>query len=445
MADSIRIGGGSAYVNDRRDAAVALAERGGIDAMLMDMLAERTLAMLQSDKRQGKPGYWPSLDARFRELLPVCARNGVKLLTNGGGAAPRAAAELACRIARERGLAGLKVAYVGGDDVTELVKQRDPVLLETGRPLSHLQSPVICANAYLGATAIAAAIRAGADVVVTGRVTDSALAVGPAMAKLGWREDDAEAMAAGVLAGHLLECGAQATGGYFAEPGLKEVPGMEDLGFPIAELHADRSITVSKTPGTGGRVDRHTVIEQMLYEMHDPSAYLTPDATLDVTGVEVTDDGPDRVRLTGVRGRPAPDTLKVLVGIDNGWLAEAEMSYCGINADARVALAAEIVARRVARDPELKDHPLRIDRIGVDSLWPGEPRTGGLRDVRLRVAARLPSRETAERLINEVDALYVNGPAGGGGGRSAMRATIRTVTAFLPRSDVPPEWQILEA
>src|SRR5947208_4145606 len=319
--DAIRNGGGSGFLNDRVDAALELVERGSIDVLMMETLAERTLALLHVARRKGGKGYWESFEGRLEVLLPAMAKHQTKFVTNAGGAAPLECARMVARLARERGIT-LKVAAVTGDDVTDLVRASDPVLAETREPVSKLGTDIICTNAYLGADAIAAAYAAGADVIVTGRVTDSALALGPIMAALGWQADDNDAMACGVLAGHLLECGGQATGGYFAEPGLKDVPDVDRIGFPIAEIRDDRSITITKPPGSGGRLDRHTLTEHILYEMHDPGAYLTPDVALDVTGVDLTETAPDEVRLTGARGKQRPATLKVLVGVDSGVLAE---------------------------------------------------------------------------------------------------------------------------
>ena len=443
QTDRIRLGGGSAFFNDRLDAALELVEAGDIDVLMIETLAERTLALLHAAKRAGGSGYWDKLSDRLQVLLPACAKHGTKFVTNGGGAAPEACAAMIARLARENGLA-MKVAAVTGDDVTELVRASDPILLETGEPFSKLGTGIISTNAYLGADAIAAAYAAGADVIVTGRVTDSALALGPIMATLGWKADDMDAMACGVLTGHLLECGGQATGGYFAEPGLKDVPDVDRIGFPIAEVRGDRSITITKPPGSGGRIDRHTIVEQILYEMHDPAAYITPDVTLDVTGLDLAETGAQEVRLSGARGHARPDTLKVLVGVDSGVLAEIEISYGGINADKRARLAADIIRKRAARNPMLGNQTIQYDLIGVNSVWP-EDGTQPVRDVRLRVAARVPDQRAAGELITEVESLYVNGPAGGGGVRFATRPTIRTYTAFVPRADVTPRWTFVGA
>lgn len=449
----MRLGGGAAFINDRLDAAVALVERGDIDMLMLDTLAERTLAMLYAAHRSGKPGYWEALPARLAALLPACRRHGTVLVSNCGGIAPDITARMVHDVARSSGalsigVGPLRVATVSGDDVAASIAALDPVLSETGEKLSRLDAPVIAANAYLGADAIADAYAGGADVILTGRVTDSALALGPLMATFGWRADQHDALATGVLAGHLLECGGHLTGGYFAEPGLKDVPGLDDLGFPIAEVAADLSITLTKTPGTGGRIDRHTVTEQILYEMHDPANYITPDVCLDITALRLEQVAPDVVRLTGARGHPRPETLKVLIGVDNFVLVEAEISYAGINAEARARLARDILERRFARSP-LANCAFRYDLIGIDSLWPAtldpKPTGGDHRDLRLRVAARVPDREAAELVVTEVEALYVNGPAGGGGVRSSHRPTIRTYTAFIERAAAPPVCRFVAA
>ena len=445
LRKGLRIGGGSAFFNDRLDAALELVEQGDLDVLMIETLAERTLALLQGARRSGQPGYFPRLRERLETLLPACAHHRVALVSNGGGADPAAAAAMACEVARGAGLSDLKVAAILGDDVAEQIRALDPVVVETGEPVSRQAQPILSANAYLGAAGIAEACAAGADVVLTGRVTDSALALGPLQAHFGWGRYELDALACGVMAGHLLECGGQATGGYFAEPGLKEVPDLDRLGFPIAEVSADLSIGLGKPAGTGGRVDRHTVTEQLLYEIHDPARYLTPDVTLDLTDVTIAQTGTDAVRLTGARGHAPPGTLKVLLGVDGGTLVEIEISYAGIGARGRAQLAAEIVRRRIARTA-LAGHRVRFDLIGIDSLWPGKAEADPApMEIRLRVAARLPDMGLAERLVTEVESLYVNGPSGGGGVRFSLRPTIQTLTAFIPAGAASARCVWLEA
>ena len=443
QTDRIRLGGGSAFFNDRLDAALELVETGDIDVLMIETLAERTLALLHAAKRAGGSGYWDKLADRLQVLLPACAKHGTKFVTNGGGAAPEACAAMIARLARERGLT-MKVAAVTGDDVTELVRASDPILLETGEPFSKLGTDIISTNAYLGADAIAAAYAAGADVIVTGRVTDSALALGPIMATLGWAADDLDAMACGVLTGHLLECGGQATGGYFAEPGLKDVPDLDRIGFPIAEVRGDRSITITKPPGSGGRIDRHTIVEQILYEMHDPAAYITPDVTLDVTDLDLAQD---RHRSSEAQRRARACAARHAEGA-----GRRRQRRAGRDRDllwrhqCRQARAARSRHHRQARgaqpDARQPDDPVRPDRREQRVAGRGER---PVRDVRLRVAARVPDQRAANELITEVESLYVNGPAGGGGVRFATRPTIRTYTAFVPRADVTPRWTFVDA
>lgn len=441
MAGPLRVGGGSAFFNDRLDAALELVEHGRIDVLMVETLAERTLAVLQAARGSGQPGHFPRLRQRLQTLLPACRSRGTRLVSNGGGADPLGAVRVARDVAAEEGLAGTVVAAVLGDDVAALVREADPVLVETGERISCLPGPIVSANAYLGAAPIAEACRAGAHVVMTGRVTDSALALGPLQAHFDWTALDA--LACGVVAGHLLECGGQATGGYFADPGVKEVPGLDRLGFPIAEVSEDLAVRIGKPPGTGGRIDRHVITEQLLYEVHDPARYVTPDVVLDLTGVELEQEGPEQIRLTGIRGHPPPDTLKVLIGVAGGQHVEAEISYAGPGAEGRARLAAEIVDRRLART-KLRDVGVRYDLMGLNALaLPGAPPTS-LQEVRLRVAARCPDVEGAELLVTEVESLYVNGPAGGGGVRFSIRPAVRTLTAFLPAADVVPRVEYLE-
>ena len=297
---------------------------------------------------------------------------------------------------------------------------------------------MVSANAYLGAEAIADAIRQGADIVVCGRVADPSLVLGPALAHFGWPMDDWDRLAGGTMAGHLLECGAQVSGGYYADPGFKDVPGLASIGFPIAEIHADGSCIVGKPPATGGRIDEHTVKEQLLYEVHDPAGYVTPDVIADISSATVTEVGSDRVQLAGVRGHARPAELKVNVCYENGWLAEGEISYAGARAESRARLAADILRERLAGLGKL-----RVDLVGVLSIFGDD---GGLalsrlgpgqgRDVRLRVAINHMDRNAAERLTREVNALYTCGPAGGGGVRSSLRPRLGLDSTTIARDRV---------
>ena len=444
--EALAIGGGAGFSGDRTDAAGpvvdTLVARGGPAALIFETLAERTLAAAQIARRQNPAsGYEPQLDRFVGPILKSCVERRIPIVGNFGAANPRAAAQRLHALARELGLRALRVGVVEGDDLSD---ERGRALLaeylpEEGREL-------VSANVYQGAKPIADALRAGAQVVVTGRVADPSLAVGPAMAHYGWAEDDWPTLGRATMAGHLLECGAQVTGGYFADPGFKDVPDLANVGFPIAEVAADGSFTIAKAASTGGLVDARTVKEQLLYEVHDPAAYLTPDVVADISEAEVRELGPDRVAVTGVRGHRRPDTLKVNAWFDGGWLGEAEISYAGRNAEARARLAAAIVRERIGDALDV-----RFDLIGVLSLFAddrgrmlAERPPGDARDVRLRAAAVHADRARVERLLAEVTTLYTCGPAGGGGVRTSLRSRLSTVSCFVPRERVPARFEILE-
>jgi hypothetical protein len=317
---TLAVGCGAGFSGDRTDAALpvvrTLIERGGPAAIMFENLAERTLAHQQLIRRaHPESGYEPLLELELRPILADCVQHGITIVGNFGAANPQGAALAIARLAAELGLPPLKVALVRGDDLSD---GRGRAVVRQHLGVDFDDERFVCANAYQGAFEIAQAIEAGAQVVVTGRVADPSLALGPAIAHYGWSRSDWDRLAGATMAGHLLECGAQVTGGYFADPGRKEVPGLEDLGFPIAEIFPDGSCIVSKASGTGGLVDVRTVKEQLLYEVHDPAAYITPDVVADITEATVVQLGPDRVRLAGVRGHPRTATLKVLAYFDGG-------------------------------------------------------------------------------------------------------------------------------
>lgn len=431
------IGNGAGFSGDRLDVARPVVEtliaRGGPAAMTFETLAERTLALgVLARRGDAAMGYEPMLIPLLRPVLGLCLAHRIPIIGNFGAANPRGAAAAIIRLAAELGLRPPRVAVVEGDDVAALLDEPSVVWPE-GRPAGE----IVAANAYLGAAPIAEALAMGAEVVVTGRVADPALALGPLLHHFGWRADDA--LAAGILAGHLLECGAQVTGGYFADPGVKDVPGMERLGFPIAEVEEDGTVVITKADGTGGLVDRRTVTEQLLYEIHDPAAYLTPDVTLDLSGVTVAEDGPNRVRVAGARGHPAPETLKATVSLAGGFLGEGEITYAGPNAAARARLAADTLRRRLSSNSV----SARIDILGLQAVFDSDDAArGGAAgpdgEFRVRLAAASPDRAAAEAAAREVLHLYCTGPAGGGGVRVSVTPRIVTTSALIPRALVTP-------
>jgi len=436
---TIRIGCGAGYSGDRIEPAVELAEKGGIRYLVFECLAERTIAIAQQAKMKDPgAGYDALLAARMEACLPSCRRNGVRIITNMGAANPAAGARRIGDVATRLGIKGLKIAAVTGDDVLELTRQHDPVILETGRRVSQLGDCLVSANAYLGADAIVEALKNGADVVITGRVADPSLFLAPLIAEFDWQPDRLDLLGQGTVLGHLLECAGQVTGGYFADPGFKNVPDLARLGFPIAEVREDGSFVVTKVPGSGGMVTAATCKEQLLYEIHDPSSYITPDVVADFTGVRVAETGKDRVAITGGNGRPRTKTLKVSIGYRDGFIGEGQISYAGPGAVERGKLALEIVAERLKLTCVPFDK-IRYDLIGVNSLH-GDNRSAGHDpyEVRVRVAGRTSSMVEAVRIGNEVETLYTNGPAGGAGAWKSAREVVAMVSALLPRSMVSP-------
>lgn len=448
-----RIGSGAGFSGDRIDAPqsvvaeIAAAGQGG--AVIFETLGERTLALGQIAKRRDpESGYEPLLEDLLEPVLAQCVAAGIVVVGNFGAANPPAAAAAIHKLAARLGLGALRIAVVGGDDLAGRIDLADTQRWEGDGRLPALDGDVIAVNAYLGAAAIADAIRAGAQMVVTGRVADPALALGPLVAHFGWDWDDLDRIAAGTLVGHLLECGAQVSGGFFADPGLKNVPDAADIGFPIAEVEPDGSFVITKSEGTGGLVDLRTVKEQLLYEIHDPAAYLTPDVTLDITEVELVQLGPDRVRVTGARGHAAPPTLKATVSYYGDWLGEAEISYAGPNALARARLAIETINERLRRRGLPVRH--RADIVGTVSAFDSDAGTlradfdgPGSGDYRVRFAFGAASQREVERAVSEVGALYCCGPAGGGGVRHSVRPRVRTLSHLVPRDLVRPSFHFV--
>jgi hypothetical protein len=352
-----------------------------------------------------------------------------------GAANPRAAAARTAEIARELGLPGLKIAAVEGDDVLEMLLAGDYRIEDNGQPVATLGQRIVSANAYLGAQPLADALAAGADIVITGRVADPALVLAPLVHEFGWNMDDWDRLGQGTLVGHLLECAGQVTGGYYADPGRKDVPGLARLGFPIAEVAEDGTVVITKVAGSGGMVTAGTCTEQLLYEIHDPAAYVTPDVVADFSGARIVEEGPDRVRISGGRGRARPASLKVTIGYIDSYLGEGQISYAGPGAVARGRLAIEIVEERLrligARHTELRCELIGMNAISGRMAVPDaacEPN-----EVRVRIAARADTLQDATVIGNEVEALYTCGPAGGGGAVKSARQLVSVLSALLPR------------
>ena len=434
---SLRIGAGAGFADDRIEPAVAMAEASAVDYLVFECLAERTVAReVQARHADPDAGFNPHLRARMQAVLPAVVRNKIRIVSNMGAANPAAAARATVEVADNLGLSGLRAAAVTGDDVTEAVRARAGlVLTESGDPVESILPHIVSANAYLGADAVLAGLATGADVVLTGRVADPSLFLAPAMHHFGWGAADLDRIAAGTIMGHLLECAAQLTGGCFADPTRpeKQVPGMDNIGNPIAFIGADGALDLTKLAGTGGRLDRRTATEQLLYEVHDPARYITPDCILDMTGVDLTETGPDRVRVTGARADGPPEQIKVLIAYTEGYIGEGQVGYAGIGAVERARLAAQVVQDRLRRRGFSYDE-IRIDLIGCTSLHGAASGRSDPYEVRLRVAARCSDRAAAAAVGFEVRAMHVNGPTGGGGGSVAsVRDVMAVQSVLIPR------------
>jgi hypothetical protein len=444
---TVRIGAGAGFSGDRIEPAVELAEKGGLDYLVFECLAERTIALAQQARmKDPAAGYDPLLEDRMRAVLRPCRAKEVRIITNMGAANPVAAARKVAEIARELGIRGLRVAAVLGDDVLDVVRGGDWPLDELGQPVSALGNRLLSANAYLGAGPIVEALAGGADVVVTGRAADPAMFLAPQVHALGWSMSDWARLGRGTVVGHLLECAGQVTGGYFADPGYKDVADLARLGFPLAEVAEDGTAVITKVPGSGGRVTEATCKEQLLYEVHDPARYLQPDVVADFSAVSATEVGPDRVQVEGGDGQPRTGTLKVSVGYLDGYIGEGQISYAGPGAVARGRLALAIVAERM-KLTGLACREVRYDLIGVDSILGLALSEAGPEptEVRVRVAGRTDSLADAIRLGNEVESLYLNGPASGGGAVKSAREVVAIASTLLPEELVRPSVQYLES
>ena len=431
----IRLGSGAGYSGDRIEPAVELAEKGDIQYLCFECLAERTIAIAQQAKmKDPSQGYDALLASRMEAVLPICHKKGIKIITNMGAANPRAGAAKIKQIAQKLNLSGLKIAAVSGDDVLQAVRMQDLTIEETGEKLSTIKGKLVSANAYLGAGPILEALQGGADIVITGRVADPALFIAPLAYEFGWSLEDWNLMGQATVIGHLLECAGQVTGGYFADPGFKDVPGVGHLGFPIAEVSADGSAVITKVASAGGMVTLATCKEQLLYEIHNPKTYYTPDVVADFTSVSMTQIAKDQVCVNGGTGAAKTGLLKVSLGYVDSYIGEGQISYAGPGAVNRGRLALDIVKERLAF-MGVKMQESRYDLMGVDALH-GDKLSAGHDpyEVRVRVTGRTESMQEAVRIGNEVETLYTNGPAGGGGAWKSAREVVAMVSVIVPAS-----------
>ncbi|MDT8339969.1 MAG: acyclic terpene utilization AtuA family protein [Longimicrobiales bacterium] len=446
--DLIRIASGQGFWGDDLEAPVRQVEGGPIDYLMMDYLAEVTMSIMQKQRaRDPSAGYARDFIPLMERILPACVQKGIRVVTNAGGVNPEGCAEALVEAGRRAGVAGrARVGRVEGDDILDrlddlLAQGHELNHMETGESLATIRDRVQSANVYIGAGPIVEALRLGADVIVTGRSTDTALTYGPMMHAFGWSPDDHDRIAAGVVAGHINECGAQSTGGNcLAE--WWSVPDMAAVGFPIIEARPDGSFVVTKHHGSGGRVTRRTVTEQIVYEMGDPGSYITPDVIADFTTIRLEEEGPDRVRVHGVKGGPRTDFLKVSIAYGDGWKATGTLTYAWPDAAAKAQAAARVLRERLDL-LGLHFDAVRTELVGWDSTHGhlAGPPPADLPEVELRIGVRGRDRAAVERFTREIAPLVLTGPpsvTGFAGGRPRVQEIMAYWPALIRREAVEP-------
>jgi hypothetical protein len=433
QANKVRIGCGAGFSGDRLEPAVILVEKGELDYLVLECLAERTIALAQKRKTTDPTqGYDPLLERRVELLLPLLIKNKVRLITNMGAANPIAGADKIIEIAKRLGVS-VKVAAVTGDDVFEYITG-DEIAMETKKTVSH-SGEIISANAYLGADALLPALEAGADIIITGRVADPSLFVAPLVHEFGWSLDDTDIIGKATVIGHLMECAGQITGGYFADPVKKPIENMNTLGHPFAYVYADGNATIGKVEGTGGSITLATAKEQLLYEVTNPHQYFTPDVIADFTSVSLQQPAINRIDVKGGGGIKKPQTLKVSLGYKAGFIGSGEITYAGAHSLERAQLAGETIKQRLND----KFPGLELDYIGHTSVHPSSlAENYKPYEVRLRVAGRANTENEAAIIGEEVEALYTNGPAGGGGARKYTNEVIGIISTLIDRNKIQP-------
>jgi len=447
-ARTVRVAAGQGFWGDWLEAPVRQVRGGPIDYLMMDYLAEVTMSIMQKQKsRDPRLGYARDFVPLMERILPDLAERGIKVTSNAGGVNPRACAEAVRESARKLGLASrVPIGLVSGDDILprldELLAKGHALRdLDTGRPLSDVRARVLSANAYLGMAPIVTALQRGAQVVITGRVTDTGLTLGPLFHEFGWAADDWDKVAAGTVAGHIIECGAQASGGNLLK-GWRSVKGLENPGFPIVEADPDGSFIVTKHPGTGGVVSVASVTEQLVYEMGDPHTYITPDGIADFTTIRLQQAGKDRVRVSGIRGRARTDMLKVSIAYFYGYKAVGTLVYSWPDAYEK-ARAADRVLRARLRDLGLEFEQILTEFVGVDATHGplAGPPNPDIPEVQLRVGVRSEHKAAVERFTREIAPLVLTGPpsvTGFAGGRPEVQEVVAYWPALIDRREIEP-------
>jgi hypothetical protein len=448
----IRIGNGHGFWGDLPDGPVRLATEGPLDYLTMDYLAEVTMSIMQKQRaRNPESGYARDFIQVMEQVLPVCRDRGLRVVTNAGGVNPLGCAHAVVAAARRLGITGLKIGVVRGDDILGRLEEfaaagETLANMDTGEPLTSVHGRVTSANVYFGAAPIVEALGAGCQVVLTGRVTDTALVLGPMIHEFGWSMTDYDRLAAGIIAGHIVECGAQCTGGNF-QGGWREVADFAGIGFPILEAEPDGTFVVTKHAGTGGLVDLRTVKEQLLYETGDPKGYITPEVIADFTSIRLSPDGPDRVRVVGARGGPPTPFYKVSLSYSDGYKCIGELTYGWPDALDK-ARAADGILRERLRRLGLDFEAIHTEYVGYGACHgPLAHPIDEPNEVVLKVGVRTPNRAAGERFGREFIALLLTGPptvTGFGDGRPRPSEVIAYWPALLPKTRVAPVVEIEE-
>ena len=454
MKDKVRIAAGQGFWGDLPDAPVRQVEEGPIDYLMLDYLAEVTMSIMQKQRaRDPKAGYARDFVPLMKKILPACVARDIKVTANAGGVNVAGCAEAVREVARELGLTGkVKIGLVSGDDI---MNRLDDLLargielrnMDTGEPLSTVRDQIQSANAYLGAAPIVEALKQSARVVITGRATDTGLTLAPLMHEFGWASDDWDKLAAGTIAGHIIECGAQCSGGN-CQFEWQAIPDLADVGFPIAEGSPDGTFVITKHDRTGGRVNVASIKEQLVYEMGDPHEYITPDCVADFTTIRLADDGIDRVRVFGIRGRRATEFLKVSISYSAGYKAVGTLVYAWPDAYQKAKAANEILRARLDR-LGLKFDQILTEYVGANATHgalAGEP-PADVAEVQLRVGVRGGDRTAIERFTKEIAPLILTGPpavTGFAGGRPKVEEIVAYWPALIPKSEITADVKIID-
>lgn len=446
MRDKIRIASGQGFWGDLLTAPIDQVTKGPIDYMMMDYLAEVTMSIMQKQKLKNPAlGYAKDLVPLMKDILPIITKKGIRVVTNGGGVNPEGCRDEIFKVAQSLGIKGLKIGVVLGDnilgDIDDLIKKGHLLAnMETGEPVTAIRDRILSANVYFGARPIVEALRQGAQIIITGRTTDTALTYAPMIYEFGWSWDDWDKLATGVVSGHILECGGQASGGNFSAD-WKSVPDLAHIGFPIAEAFPNGDIVLTKHEHTGGMVTVQTISEQLMYEIGDPACYITPECVADFTTIHLEQDGRDRVRLSGVKGKPATDLYKVSMSYGDGFTAIGTLTYAWPDALEKARKADEILRIRLA-DLKLKFDEIRTEFLGLNSCHgPIAKMPNVINEVVLRVGVRSHDYASVERFGKELAPLILTGPpavTGFAGGRPKPSEVIAYWPALLPKSAVQP-------